>query len=692
MYFLRSGIPFVRFLIVFMVGIFLGIFGKVQLPYLLLFSCLALYCIVYYFEKKRFKLFFLKSTIAHVLLILIGIIIVEERTEKNKTDHYLHSLEYLELYQAKIITTPEYTSKTVKVVLEVVKLKTNKSIWIISTGKLIAYIRKDSLLNLQKGDVLIVKGKPSLPPMIANPEQFDYADYLSLKNIYAVHFFTKNSFAKIGNEPSFWLIQLADNFRNFCDLTLKEGIKGENEYRISSALLLGVRSGLDEEISEAYSATGTVHALAVSGLHVSLIYFIVIFIFGSIKKVTYGKYIFAVVSISIFWFYALVTGFCPSVVRAVTMFSVFLIANISKRNSGIFNTLAFSAFIILCIEPFWLLDIGFQFSFLAVVGIAYIYPILYIWCEPKNTILDKLWSLICISMAAQIAVAPLSIYYFHSFPLLFLPFNMLIVPLSSVALYTGLAGLILFKIKLLSSIAFLITEYLIRFMNYIVQVPSGSEFLKIEFLYLNLFELVLAYLSILFLFFSLKHKRYKSFVYASYFFFIFIFFICFYIRLSNEKSSFVLYNVKAKTIVSLIHKGNAVVLSDSLLTKKDKIVRYNFYNYLSKERIRSLTFISFNDSTHLAIKQYPFGQFIVWKGLKILRVEKEIGEEQLVNFINKIDILIISNNELYKKLSFLKLSSSPFILIDSSIKEKPSEGSEGFYDVRKRGAYVFEKR
>ncbi|HWZ21278.1 MAG TPA: ComEC/Rec2 family competence protein, partial [Cytophagaceae bacterium] len=478
MYFLRSGIPFVRFLIVFMLGLFAGILYSIEPPNTLLFLSIAVYAFFCYLEKKYFYLIFVKSFFAFFILFLLGVVLINARTEKKESDHYTHFLDSIECYKARIVSAPEYTDKTIKITLELKESKVRHSGWQFTCGKMVAYIQKDSALHFKKGAILLILGKPSSAPLMANPAQFNYSNYLARQNIYAVHFIRENEFAEIGYENDFFIIKIADDFRAFCEGKLRLGIKGENEYRMASALILGVRAGLDEKLYEAYSATGTVHALAVSGLHVSLIYFIVVTLFGFIKKTKYGKFIFAALSICIFWFYALVTGFSPSVVRAVAMFSVFLVAGILKRNSGIYNTLGFSAFVILCFEPFWLLDIGFQFSFLAVVGIAYIYPILYSWLETKNKMGNKLWSLVCVSLAAQIAVSPLSIYYFHSFPLLFLPFNMLIVPLSSLALYTGIGGLMVYKIKLFADFLFLITEYVVRFMNYFVQLPSGSEFLK----------------------------------------------------------------------------------------------------------------------------------------------------------------------------------------------------------------------
>ncbi len=686
MYFLRSGTPFVRLLIIFMLGIALGISVDLKPSLSMIFLAVSSYLLVYFLERKEFKINLLKSFTAYLLLFLFGIYAVNIHTEKNATTHYIHSLDSIRGYKAKAISVPEPTDKTYKVVLEIKSIKKKNSEWMTSSGKMLGYFQKDSLTMVQKGDLIFISGTPSLPMKPANPGQFDYARYLNRQNIYAVHYIVKGTLVKIGQEEEALLIRLADSFRSFCEEKIRAGIKGENEYELTTALLLGVKAGLDEKLYNAYSATGTVHALAVSGMHVSLIYLIVVLVFGFIKKIKYGKIIFAVLSIAIFWFYALVTGFSPSVVRAVTMFSVFLLAGVLKRNPGIYNTLAFSAFVILCVEPFWLLDIGFQFSFLAVVGIAYIFPVLESWWEPENLIFKKLWSLVCLSIAAQLAVAPLSIYYFHSFPLLFLPFNMLIVPVSSLAIYTGLAGLIVYKIKFLSSLFLLITDYLVRLMNYFVSLPIESEYLKADFLFLNVFELIVLYLFIVCLVFSFKNKHYKSFVYSFGFLFLISVSMFYDSAIHSQKEKFTVYSTKGKTVVSFIQGGNAVVVADSKLSLEDKIFKFNVYNHLAEERINNLAFIAFQDAGLLVKKNYSYGQLILWKRKKILRINNYQEGKFPFGLLNELDYIIVSDNEFYHHLKQSKKLFSAIILIVSSVKEKSSAGAEDFYHIRKQGA------
>ncbi|HSZ25444.1 MAG TPA: ComEC/Rec2 family competence protein, partial [Cytophagaceae bacterium] len=380
----------------------------------------------------------------------------------------------------------------------------------------------------------------------------------------------------------------------------------------------------------------------------------------------------------------------PSVVRAVTMFSIFLIASILRRNSGIYNTLSFSAFVILCIEPQWLLDVGFQFSFMAVIGIAYISPILESGLEVKRNIVKKLISLVSLSLAAQLAVSPLSIYYFHTFPLLFLPYNLIIVPLSSLALYTGLVGLILYKIPVISSLFLWITDYIVKSMNYLVSFPLNTVYLKADFIYLNSYELVLLYITIILFFFSIKNKQYKSLVISFSFFLIFSLSMFCNSKLNADRKTFALYNVKGETVISLVYKGKAIVISDSIYSKETKNFKFNVYNHLAERRISTLIFTSFGDSNFLATNSCGYGQLLIWEGLKILRINRYDEKIKFPSaFLREINYIILSNDNTYKwfKKELINLSST--VLIDSSVKEKSSISVKDFYDVRKSGAFVF---
>jgi hypothetical protein len=253
-------------------------------------------------------------------------------------------------------------------------------------------------------------------------------------------------------------------------------------------------------------------------------------------------------------------------------------------------------------------------------------------------------------------------------------------------LYTGLAGLMLYKIDLLSSLAFLLTEYLVRGMNEIVLLPVDPKYLKADFLYLSSIELILVYLFIVFLFFSFKNRNYKSFLYSMLWLFLFCSSLFYNTLLKNESVIFTLYQVKGKTVVSLIHGGKAIILSDNILSKEDKIFKFNIYNHLAKERINDVLFSSFKDKKIISVKEFPFGQMIVWQGLIILRVDKQ-GTDIPKALLKSSDLIVISSEVKYSKIK--KLKDQQYVLIDSSVKENSSICIEESFDIRKSGAFVF---
>ena len=159
--------------------------------------------------------------------------------------------------------------------------------------------------------------------------------------------------------------------------------------------------------------------------------------------------------------------------------------------------------------------------------------------------------------------------------------------------------------------------------------------------------------------------------------------------LRSQKDKFTVYCTKGRTLLSFIQNGNAIVLSDSKLSMDDKIFKFNVYNHLSEERISKLMFTSFQDSNLLVKKTCPYGQFIVWQGKKILRINNYEKENLPFEFLNELDYIIVSDNKFYHQLKQSKIFLLTVVLIDSSVKEKSSAGAEDFYDIRKRGAFVF---
>jgi len=208
---------------------------------------------------------------------------------------------------------------------------------------------------------------------------------------------------------------------------------------VLAALILGYSDDIDEDLMQSYSQAGVVHVLAVSGLHVGLIYLLLNPIFALLGKKRWAKNLRLWIPFLLLWIYAAITGFSPSVMRAAVMFSFFLVAERFEKNPNGLNTLCASAFFLLLFDSSLLFNIGFQLSYLAVLGILiFDKPIRHLFFI-RNKWLRKGWELIAVSLAAQLTTTPISLYYFHQFPTYFLAANIVLVPLSTLILYAGLS-------------------------------------------------------------------------------------------------------------------------------------------------------------------------------------------------------------------------------------------------------------
>lgn len=283
--------------------------------------------------------------------------------------------------------------------------------------------------EIQYGDRLLVKGAPQIVAGPANPGEFDYRKYLVRKGVKYQQFTFKPEQVKfLDKKPPSRLFAFTFWLRAKGQATIRNYVKGDRQQAIASALLLGIRNGLDNQLKDAYAGAGAIHVLAVSGLHVGIIYMVLLGLLGFLKKGAGGKWIFAFVVLLILWLYAFLTGLSPSVLRATVMFSFIVVAQSTRRDSNIYNTLFTSGLFLLFIDPGMITSVGFQMSYLAVLGIVYLQPKIASWWKPDSWLGHHVWRLTSTSLAAQVAVFPLGIYYFHQFPTYFVLANLVVIP------------------------------------------------------------------------------------------------------------------------------------------------------------------------------------------------------------------------------------------------------------------------
>lgn len=324
----------------------------------------------------------------------------------------------------------------------------------------------------QSGDLIAACGEMRRIQSDKIPGSFDVETFYRSKGI-SYRCYIRDDATLVGQHPD-WQDNV-EHFRqqlsNIFDRDLAKGESG-----LAKALLLGDGSSVDSTSKAAFSATGAIHVLAVSGMHVALFAQILLLLLGLFHRFIQKRTI-QIICIGILWYYAILTGLSPSVVRSVTMFTILQIAQFLGKESTQNHSVILCAFLMVVVDPNCVIDIGFQLSFLAVLGISNFQKRMENWITPKNKILRFLWSNTCVAMAAQSLTLPLTLYYFHTFPNYFLLANIGVAVISVMSMYLGFAYLFLCGVPYLGAICAIPFQYslkaLNRFLEIIASIPGA---------------------------------------------------------------------------------------------------------------------------------------------------------------------------------------------------------------------------
>ena len=358
---------------------------------------------------------------------------------RHNASWYGHHLQDAKAIQAHIENTPEHKEQTVMLPLQVEKMLVDGE-WLNVKGAAKLYVyRSEGMPDFQRDDTLIFP--PKLLPIqnSGNPGSFDYAQYAAHNNLFHQAFLSAEEILHIPGKA------LAppplETLRERLIAAIRHNIQDSTTAALTEAMLLNERTMLDEEIWQAYSATGIVHIIAISGAHVVLFCQIILILLFFLKGRKWNVLKYSV-AIAFVWLYIVITRYPPSAVRAAMMFTLLAIGIMLNRQQRPINTWAASGFLLLCVNPGWLYDVGFQLSFLAVLSIMLFYQPIYRLWVPRFILLRLLWQSLALSIAVQIIVFPLAIYYFHQFPIWVLAAN---IPagLFSVILMSGALLLLL---------------------------------------------------------------------------------------------------------------------------------------------------------------------------------------------------------------------------------------------------------
>lgn len=678
--------PFIRLLMPFMLGIWLSFtylnLSKNEVK-LLLIAVIFLGIVVFVIASavKNYQYRWLFGVLLNLHLILIGVAIVHIRNDDLESDS--------DVWGARLTENPAEKEKSVKVILE---MQSN-------VGLVMAYLEKNERsLSLRYGDVIVFHERPKLvePPM--NPEQFDYKKYLARKGISYQVYLKNDSWEKLKESRVNRLYAFSYRLRDFLLETMRNlGVDGD-EYSVAAAILLGYDDTMPTELRQKYVAAGSMHILCVSGMHVGVIFMVFSNMLGFLdKRKRWQNLLKQSLLLLLIWFYALLAGLAPSILRSTIMLSFVILGDMLKRNGILLNSLAASAFLLLCIDPSNLFNVGFLLSYCAVIGIVTlqkpIYNLLYI--KPK--FLDKLWEMTAVTLAAQIATAPFSIYYFHQFPTYFWLSNLFMGPISTVVITGGMVMLLIFFIPYINiGVAFCV-KWLIYAMNLIVSWIENLPLSIVKGLYINNVEFACLLIALLLLMLVIEHKKKRLFFGMLSMLLIFSVSQLTRAVMQRRQMSMTVYSINKNTAIDFVCGNEHLMLCDTVLENDPSLLSFSVENNLVREGVfsngtilsvnstefenmylkKKTNIISFGGKTiGIFDKQSSFGVKMPYRphlDYYLVIGKQNVDIERLLNCY-VIDLLIIDG-------------SVPYYLSQKIIK-KAQESGLAYHDVKSDGAFV----
>lgn len=506
----KGEIPFFILLIPFLLGIGLGIgplSGARTNWLLVIFFVLGLIFIllnIFYSKLNLYKYRWLGGGLISLVLVLFGWISVIRYNQANHSDYFSKTPAHCLVVQ--VTNEPTARNGIIRFTADVKQCINNRRIS-SAGGTLLIAIKDSAAKSIYYGDQMLIPAKynPVDPPF--NPAEFNYKKYLAGQNIFYQAFLFPKQFVVLATGQGNPIVSYSLRLRQRLVEKLKRNMRDTDAAAVASTLILGYKADLSNDVLQAYSKTGTVHVLSVSGAHVAIIYILLALALGFLDRFRHGKLIKAIIIITLIWYYSLLSGFSPAVCRAAVMISMVIIGKTFSRYTNTLNILAISAFALLVYDPLFINDVGYQLSYLAVFGLIIFQPAVYKWVKFKNKWADKLWALCSVSIAAQVITFPLSAFYFHQFPVYFLFSNLFIIVPSAVIMYSGILFLLLPQIPVLSKSLAFILERSIIIMNKALALIEHAPFASIGKIWITTAEYLLLYAIIICLFYFFYTKK-----------------------------------------------------------------------------------------------------------------------------------------------------------------------------------------
>lgn len=413
--------PYLRFIVPFILGLALG--GRLDEPvpclgqFLLLGALLAVFLAI---RKIPYRYRWVFGAYLYVLLFFAGYFHSVAYNELRHPGHFAEKINTDAQYLIGVVyEAPSHGSK-LKVPLRVEAIGATPDSMSAITGNLLLFLDISTETDsIRYGDRLGVYASVHACEPPKNPHAFDYRRYLHFQNIHYQAFVKNDALTLLSRNHGHPLWRAAYNSRDRLLALLREHFPTEDEYAVASALLVGYKDDLSEDLRQAYAETGSMHALAVSGTHVGMLYVGLMFLLARVRFKGRWKLLETLLILLAIWGFTFLTGATASVLRASVMFSTYMLGKAFRRDAPAWNVLPASAFGLLLYNPYFLFDVGFQLSYAAVAGMVFFYARFYKMFPPMPRWADECLKVLLVGMAAQLGTLPLTLYYFNQFPVYF---------------------------------------------------------------------------------------------------------------------------------------------------------------------------------------------------------------------------------------------------------------------------------
>ena len=624
-----SNYPILKTLIPYIFGILSGyyaIFPSIN-PIFLLFTLIATVPFLAFFQKKlSYKRQKMGGVLLQFCFVLFGFASIQLRFSSN-TEDILQENHY---WIVTLVDHPQEKERTVKCVGKVEGSTNGKSV----KQKSVFYFQKSERSQLlQMGDVLALKTQfvPIEPP--ANPFSFNYQRYMLRRGIAHTAYVPSHQWELLEHSFKKPVKQLSGKLQRFFALQFtKNGLQGD-EYSIITAILLGNDDTMDPSLRRSYTSTGVSHILCVSGMHVGIIYMILSFLLKPLTFHRKGRIMNALILLLAIWSYAHITGLAPSVQRAATMFTFVTFGTMLHRNCNVFHSISASLLILLFINPFLIFEMGFQLSYLAVLGIVWLQKSFCSIWKPKSKIVSYFWELGTVSLAAQIATGPIAVYHFGQFPNYFLPSNLFVIMLSFVIVATGVALLAFSFSHFIASIIGKLLYFEIKGMNSIVffieQLPGAVT----TYISLSVLQVFLIYGMVIVIFLLVKYRKKRYYWVMWVLILLFVLISTYRTVHSRNESSVTVYQIPKKMAVNFNYHGKSILLHNFIEDKKDKDYQFSIYNHERNRKIESRLLSVSEELYAPECAFYKKGDYILFEN-KMYKIDRKKGQLIRIESVN----------------------------------------------------------